>query len=32
MVPERSIHPGRNHVEVFEIVDGGTALRPLGAT
>jgi hypothetical protein len=29
MVPERSLHPGHNVVEVFEIVDGGQ-LRPLG--
>ena len=29
MVPERSIRPGRNRVEVFEIV-GGRKLRPLG--
>jgi hypothetical protein len=32
MVPERSIRPGRNHVEVFEIVGGGRALRLLGST
>jgi hypothetical protein len=32
MVPERAIRPGRNHVEVFEIVGGGRALRPLGET
>lgn len=32
MVPERSMRPGRNHVEVFEIVGGGRALRPLGET
>ena len=31
MVPERSIRPGRNHVEVFEIVGGGS-LRLLGST
>ena len=31
MVPERSIRPGRNRVEVFEIV-GGDRLRPLGST
>jgi hypothetical protein len=31
MVPERSIRPGRNHVEVFEIV-GGRKLRLLGDT
>jgi hypothetical protein len=31
MVPERSIRPGRNHVEVFEIV-GGSSLRLLGST
>ncbi len=31
MVPERSIRPGRNRVEVFEIVDGGS-LRLLGST
>jgi hypothetical protein len=29
MVPERSIRPGRNRVEVFEIVAGGK-LRLLG--
>ena len=29
MVPERSIRPGRNHVEIFEIV-GGDRLRLLG--
>jgi hypothetical protein len=31
MVPERSIRPGRNRVEVFEIV-GGDRLRLLGST
>jgi hypothetical protein len=31
MVPERSIRPGRNRVEVFEIV-GGSRLRPLDST
>jgi hypothetical protein len=31
MVPERSIRPGRNRVEVFEIV-GGSSLRLLGST
>ena len=31
MVPERSIHPDRNRVEVFEIV-GGDSLRLLGST
>jgi hypothetical protein len=32
MVPERSMRPGRNRVEVFEIVGGGRALRLLGST
>jgi hypothetical protein len=32
MVPEQSIRLGRNHVAVFEIVDDGAALRPLGET
>jgi Sulfatase len=32
MVPERSIRPGRNRVEVFEIVGGGRSLRLLGST
>jgi hypothetical protein len=32
MVPERSMRPGRNHVEVFEIVGGGRALLRLGET
>jgi hypothetical protein len=31
MVPERSLHPGRNRVEVFEIV-GGRSLRLLSGT
>lgn len=31
MVPERSIHTGRNRVEVFEIV-GGRSLRLLGSS
>jgi hypothetical protein len=31
MVPERSLRPGHNRVEIFEIVDG-RALRPLGGT
>jgi hypothetical protein len=32
MVPERSIRPGRNRVEVFEIVGDGRSLRLLGST
>jgi hypothetical protein len=32
MVPERSIHPGRNSVEVFEIVGAGRSLRLLGTS
>jgi hypothetical protein len=32
MVPERALRPGRNRVEVLEIVDGGRGLRPLGGT
>jgi Sulfatase len=32
MVPERAIRPGRNRVEVFEIVGDGRALRPLAST
>jgi hypothetical protein len=31
MVPERSMRPGRNRVEVFEVV-GGTSLRLLGTS
>lgn len=31
MVPERAMRPGRNRVEVFEIV-GGSSLRLLGST
>lgn len=31
MVPERSMRPGRNLVELFEVVGGGS-LRPLGSS
>jgi len=31
MVPERAMRPGRNRVEVFEVV-GGNSLRPLGSS
>ena len=31
MVPERAIRPGRNLVELFEVVGGGKSLRPLGS-
>ena len=31
MVPESSLHPGANTVQVFEVV-GGKSLRLLGST
>ena len=31
MVPERALRPGRNLVELFEVVGGGKSLRPLGS-
>jgi hypothetical protein len=32
LVPERSMRPGRNVVELFEIVGGGSSLRLLGSS